>query len=131
MLPFIHVTMEFLSPYFIAVDEKIDDSMVWVYKTAVPEAILQRVIAYGFSREEQFDLMCRAIDRLHFKNRPHVELARVSLVRKLDGQEAALAALAEVEEKYAILNLAVADRHWDMNRTMLAADWARRNPPRG
>jgi hypothetical protein len=94
-LPFIHVVMADLAPYFEIVGSKVDDSCVFLLREAIPPAALQRAIAYDYTADERAALMEQAIDRLPESERYAVRLAGVRLRAQdgmVDGLDAEIAA---------------------------------------
>ena len=100
-LPWIHVTMEAMSECFQIVDECVSDSIVFRYVAAPSASVLDRCIRYGFSPQEQLDLIDRAIARLEARNRATPSLAKVVLLLQLFGQRVAAQEFESVLQTYA------------------------------
>ncbi len=78
-LPHIHVTMEWLAPYFEPCVTRADDTAAWLYVREIPADVLARAVKDDFTVAERLQLMDRAVERLPKEDRHHVELARIVL----------------------------------------------------
>jgi hypothetical protein len=112
LLPFIHVTMEALCDHFEIVDGKVDDSIVFRLRSKIPSKKLSQVSDYVFTKEEQLQLMDRAIARLAPEQRAHVKLARAYLCYLLYGEHRLREELQLLDQEYP----GEVDEHWGLYR---------------
>lgn len=117
-LPYIHISMEFLSDYFTIVDHKVDDSIVFLATKKVDDSDLRRAANLEFTDEEQLALFDSAISRIPAGMRQHVELAKAVVVRRVHGETAFMNELASLDSKYAAIR---DDPHWDLYRSEFPA----------
>jgi hypothetical protein len=76
--PYIHVTMEYLSPEFELIDEHVDyQSRVWRLARPISLERLKRAIKYDFSSVERQDLLHQLIEKSSAFSRPMIEVVRL------------------------------------------------------
>lgn len=81
-LPYIHIVMEFLHPFFELVIPKIDGSAVFLLQKAVPAPMLERAIRYDFAADERCVLMDAAIERMPTQSRFRLRCARAEMLHR-------------------------------------------------
>lgn len=110
--PYIHITMELLSSYFDIVDERVDNSIVFLNTAPIPSSVISELNATALSRDESLRLMDAAIERLSPGKRQHVELARAVLLKRLGDIDGFTRELQRLDERYSSLD----DEYWHMYR---------------
>ena len=119
-LPYIHVSMEYLSQYFEIVDYAVNDSILFMNVEKIPHEMIRRCAAWDFDREEQVELMDRAIKRLPEELRYHAVLAKVMLVWKLIGGDHAKSELV-IADRITPESYKRTDEHWARYRDQVAS----------
>ena len=114
-LPWIHIGMEFLAPYFEILEPRINNTALFLNTAPIPDEALRRLAAFDFDEDEQLDLMERQIARLPADCRHYPMLARIKLLERMGRSEAVDAACEELS------GLAPPDL-WDND----AANWQHR-----
>ncbi|MGE4318223.1 MAG: hypothetical protein AB7E96_04885 [Deferribacterales bacterium] len=79
-LPFIHVTMEYLSDHFTIVNEKTDYSILYLNTSKIPAEKLKKAADYDFTPEEKLEYMNRAIAKISPAQRTNILLAKLILL---------------------------------------------------
>ena len=98
-LPHIHVVMEYLAEYFEVLVPRVDCSIVFRCRKAVPESMLRRVVAYEFTHQEQLALIDGALQRLSEVDRHYVEQTRAVLLCRMKDWVAARRQLDDLDRR--------------------------------
>jgi hypothetical protein len=97
--PWIHITMELLSPYVTVLDSMLC-SVVYLVTAPIPRKFIGAKLREQLSPKEKLRLMDRAVNRWTGQQRGLVELARVMLLCEIKSPEAARAELKQVLARY-------------------------------
>ena len=98
--PWLHVTMEYLAPYFEYLGHVEYSSAVYFLKRPIPPAVLRKSIAQDFSPEAKLELMDQAVRRLEGRPRRIIECAKAALMCELSRHALALEHLRALWPEY-------------------------------
>jgi predicted O-methyltransferase YrrM len=84
-VPWIHITMEYLSESFDCLVEKCGESRVFGLRKPIPLHKLERCVSYNFTVDEQIQLMDLVVAKTSNELKPHLLLVRAVLLYYIYG----------------------------------------------
>jgi hypothetical protein len=118
--PYIHIIMEWFHEYFEIVNERVGDTMIFLCKKPVAQSMIQTVLSYSFTADQQLNLLNKAIERVGHDQRPNLFLVRAVLIDQINGRSEAINELMRVREKF---NPSESGHAYFENLSMLEAFW--------